>query len=231
MKINNNHYAIENKTTVFYKSPNLIRNIEDYKYKVLKPSTNKKLGKKVNKGKLKGARMYTLTLIERETCTDECEHYNDCYGNNMMYAHRFEVNDKLMFRIEQDLKEINDKQQIFLLRLHVLGDFNSPEYVQFWDRMLKKYKYLYIYGYTRNHITSKYKHIREIGKAIIKTRAKYNDRFAIRFSNAINEEFSANSEELTDKGITCLAQVKEEVTCADCTLCWASKKSVVFITH
>ena len=144
MKINNNHYAIENKTTVFYKSPNLIRDIDAYKYKVLKPSTNKKLGKKVNKGKLKGARMYTLTLIERETCTDECEHYNDCYGNNMMYAHRFEVNDNLMVRIEQDLKEINDKQQIFLLRLHVLGDFNSPEYVQFWDRMLKKYKYLFI---------------------------------------------------------------------------------------
>ena len=149
----------------------------------------------------------------------------------MMYAHRFEVNDNLMVRIEQDLKEINDKQQIFLLRLHVLGDFNSPEYVQFWDRMLKKYKYLYIYGYTRNHITSKYKHIQEIGKAIIKTRAKYTDRFAIRFSNAINEEFSANSEELTDKGITCLAQVKTNVSCADCTLCWASKKSVVFITH
>ena len=71
MKINNNHYAIENKTTVFYKSPNLIRDIDAYKYKVLKPSTNKKLGKKVNKGKLKGARMYTLTLIERETCTDD----------------------------------------------------------------------------------------------------------------------------------------------------------------
>ena len=80
-------------------------------------------------------------------------------------------------------------------------------------------------------IQDKYKNIRSIGKAIVKTRVKYEDRFAIRFSNAINEEFSANSEELTDKGITCLAQVKESVSCVDCTLCWASKKSVRFLTH
>ena len=231
MKINNEHYAIQNKTTRFYKSPNLIRDVSNYKFKVLKPSTNKKLGKIVHKGHLRDARMYTLTLIERETCTNECEHWHDCYGNGMMYAHRFEVNAKFMKRLEQDIKELNNKQKKFLVRLHVLGDFNSKEYVEFWDRMLSENDYLYIYGYTRNHVNSKYKNIRSIGKAIIKTRAKYDERFAIRFSNAINEEFSANSEELTDKGITCLAQVKEEVTCADCTLCWASKKSVRFLTH
>ena len=101
MKINNEHYAIQNKTTRFYKSPNLIRDVSNYKFKVLKPSTNKKLGKRVHKGHLRDARMYTLTLIERETCTNECEHWHDCYGNSMIYAHRFEVNNKFRARYKR----------------------------------------------------------------------------------------------------------------------------------
>ena len=42
--------------------------------------------------------MFTLTLIERETCTNECEHYYDCFGNNMPFAHRFEVNRAFMLK-------------------------------------------------------------------------------------------------------------------------------------
>ena len=42
-----------------------IHNLEDYQFKVLKPSTNKKLGKKVLKGSFKDYKFYTLTLVER----------------------------------------------------------------------------------------------------------------------------------------------------------------------
>ena len=51
------------------------------------------------------------------------------------------------------------------------------------------------------------------------------------FSNKLDDEFSANSRDITSKGITCLAQVKASVSCSDCTLCWASKKPIGFITH
>ena len=176
--------------------------------------------------------MYTLTLIERETCTDECEHYKDCFGNNMHVAHRFEVNDAFMLKLESDIHttaRLNPNG--FLVRLHILGDFKSVEYTLFWERMMIHYPNLYVYGYSRNHIDSKYSHVRDIAKELIRLRSKYQDRWAVRFSNKLDEEYSANSRDITDKGITCLAQVKASVSCSDCTLCWSSKKAIGFITH
>jgi len=73
--------------------------------------------------------------------------------------------------------------------------------------------------------------VRDIAKELIRLRSKYQERWAVRFSNKLNEEYSANSRDITDKGITCLAQVKASVSCSDCTLCWSSKKAIGFITH
>ena len=232
MELQKTHKAIVNASTLYSDSKFTIRDVSNYKHRVLKPSTNIKLGKKVTKGKLKGMKMYTLTLIERETCTDECEHYNDCFGNNMPFAHRFSVNEAFMLRLESDIQETARLNPLgFLVRLHILGDFESVEYVEFWNRMLYTYPNLHIYGYSRNHITSKYKHISAIGYKLIRVRTTHKERFAIRFSNKLDEEFSANSRDITDKGITCLAQIKASVSCSDCTLCWSSKKAIGFITH
>jgi len=232
MELNTNHKAIVNATTLYNASKFTIRDVSNYKHKVLKASTNIKLGKKVNKGKLKGMKMYTLTLIERETCTDECEHYTDCFGNNMHVAHRFEVNDAFMLRLESDIHATAvANPNGFLVRLHILGDFKSVEYTLFWERMMIHYPNLHVYGYSRNHIDSKYSHVRDIAKELIRLRSKYQNRWAVRFSNKLDQEYSANSRDITDKGITCLAQVKTDVSCSDCTLCWSSKKAIGFITH
>ena len=226
------HTAIANNTTLYYNSKFTIRDVSNYNFKVLKPSTNKKLGKIITKGKHKGKKMFTLTLIERETCTNECEHYYDCYGNNMPFAHRFEVNRAFMLKLESDVHHTaRANPNGFIVRLHILGDFESIEYVIFWERMLILYPNMAIYGYTRNHIDSKYKHIRGIAKELTRIRSKYSDRFAVRFSNKLDENFSANSEEITSDGITCLAQVKENISCSACTLCWSSKKPIRFLTH
>ena len=232
MELNTNHKAIVNATTLYNASKFTIRDVSNYKHKVLKASTNIKLGKKVTKGKLKGMKMYTLTLIERETCTDECEHYTDCFGNNMHVAHRFEVNDAFMLRLESDIHATAvANPNGFLVRLHILGDFKSVEYTLFWERMMIHYPNLHVYGYSRNHIDSKYSHVRDIAKELIRLRNKYQNRWAVRFSNKLDQEYSANSRDITDKGITCLAQVKTDVSCSDCTLCWSSKKAIGFITH
>lgn len=226
------HKAIVNATSLYTDSKFTIRDVTNYAPRVLKLSTNIKLGKIVKKGKHKGKRILTLTLIERETCTNECEHYLTCYGNNMPFAHRFEVNEAFMLRLESDIEYYVKKYpEGILIRLHVLGDFESIQYVEFWNRMLHTYSSIAIYGYTRNHITSKYEYIRAIGYKIIAVRNIHKDRFAIRFSNKLDDEFSANSREITNEGITCLAQVKASVSCSDCTLCWASKKQIAFITH
>lgn len=57
--------AIMNATTVFSKT---VKNVSDglgKTEKVIKKSTNIKLGKKVTKGKFKGFPIYTVTLQER----------------------------------------------------------------------------------------------------------------------------------------------------------------------
>ena len=232
MELKETHKAIVNATTLYNGSKLTIRDVTNYKFKVLKVSTNIKLGKKVTKGKLKGMKMYTLTLIERETCTDECEHYTDCFGNNMHVAHRFEVNDAFMLRLETDIHATAvANPNGFLVRLHILGDFKSVEYTLFWERMMIHYPNLHVYGYSRNHNDSKYSHVRDIAKELIRLRSKYQERWAVRFSNKLDQEYSANSRDITDKGITCLAQVKASVSCSDCTLCWSSKKAIGFITH
>jgi len=232
MRLKETHNAIVNASTLYNASQFTIRDVSNYKHRVLKLSTNKKLGKIVKFGKHKGKRIVTATLIERETCTNECEHYTTCYGNNMPFTHRFEVNEAFMMRLESDIEYYVKKYpQGILIRLHVLGDFESIQYVEFWNRMLYTYSTIAIYGYSRNHMTSKYEHISAIGYKIIAIRNIHKDRFAIRFSNKLDDEFSANSRDITSKGITCLSQVKASVSCSDCTLCWASKKPIGFITH
>ena len=232
MQLDKKHKAIVNATTLYSASKFTIRDVTNYAPRILKLSTNVKLGKIVKKGKHKGKRILTLTLIERETCTNECEHNTTCYGNNMPFAHRFEVNEAFMLRLESDIEYYVKKYpEGILIRLHVLGDFESIQYIEFWNRMLHTYSSIAIYGYTRNHITSKYEHIRALGYKTIAVRNIHKDRFAIRFSNKLDDEFSANSREITNEGITCLAQVKANVSCSDCTLCWASKKQIGFITH
>ena len=91
MKINNKHNAIINNTTVYKK--NVVRDVKapyknnnHYPHSMIKESTNIKLGKKVLKGLKKGYKVYTFALVERETCTNECEHYITCYGNNMPFG-------------------------------------------------------------------------------------------------------------------------------------------------
>ncbi len=46
-----------------------------YQFKIIKQvTTQAKLGKWVTKGRLKGARMYTVTFEERKTCPKSCFH-------------------------------------------------------------------------------------------------------------------------------------------------------------
>ena len=104
------------KTTIYKKN---IFELENYQFKILKPSTNKKLGKKVLKGKYKDYKFVTLTLVERETCPKDCIHWSDCYGNNMPFAHRISVKNVQLLeqRIYNDL--LNSSNQLLLIRLHV----------------------------------------------------------------------------------------------------------------
>jgi len=216
--------------------------------KAIKPSTNEKLGKTVKKGRLKGAKIYTLTLEERKTCPSSCKHWSTCYGNNMHLATRYVVDESLMIEIESNLAEYSLKGKPFLVRLHVLGDFASLDYVNFWESMLNKYPLLNVYGYTAHHKDT------DIGYALDCLRVVQGQRFMVRVSGDFGSEtMTALSfdnpctpvmveskqafvcpTQITKKGEYKLAKKGEKTLtpdCGSCTLCWTVDKPVAFLTH
>jgi hypothetical protein len=209
------------------KYPSTVYDPSDYRHSILKPSTNKKLGKRVEKGRHRGRPFYTLTLEERATCDRACEHWLDCYGNNMPFAHRFKAGDALIRRLQDDLDKCDRKHPGgYLVRLHILGDFFSTEYVDFWAEQLQNRPTLFIYGYTRHHPGT------PIGDKIAHLVAQFPDRFSVRFSMLPNHNFSANNAEIAPEvSVTCPVQTGATESCGTCGLCWTAKLPITFLNH
>lgn len=221
--------------------------------RAIKASTNQKLGTKVTKGHLKGFRIFTLTLEERATCPASCLHWADCYGNHMLNATRYVADAALIDQIESDLTELQRKYPGgFLVRLHVLGDFYSVEYVAQWARWLGMFPALHVYGYTANQPDATDNKERAIGQAVLGLRLACDGRFAIRFSGSKTTDHSALSYDDADarqlvadkRAFVCPTQISKHTgqlakkgeptraaSCGDCAACWQSKKPVVFHTH
>ena len=194
-----------------------------------KGSGNKKLGFKVTSKKWGGKRLYSLTLVERETCPTSCHHWNDCYGNNMPFAHRFSTIG-LLPKLAEELHVLNDKHpQGIVIRVHVLGDFMSVEYVKFWETMMLDYPNLCIFGYTGRELND------PIGMAIHMLNLRYSERFVVRFSRNFDstetgKSFAAN-ESFEGKSFDCPEQTGKVKNCASCGLCWTTTKTVRFLSH
>jgi hypothetical protein len=214
-------------TTRYLKS---IKTPLDPRYKVLKPGTNnKKLGGIVTAKKWTGKRMYSLTLVERDTCPEYCHHWNDCYGNNMPFAHRF-TETGLTYELFEEIESLCNKYpEGIVIRLHVLGDFYSTEYVGFWADMLDKHPNLCIFGYTARKGDN-------IAIAIMYLNDKYLDRCMIRYSrnreyNDIPADRYAAEESFEGESFTCPEQTGILPSCAACGACWISTKTVRFLSH
>ena len=225
------HVNIVRTTTKYPKSK---RSLKDYSHSVLKKPSSAKIGsagRYVKKGKLKGAEVYTLTLTERETCPQSCGHWDDCYGNNMPFAHRLEhgreLEDRLIEEVGEKCRKAAEKGRKVLIRLHVLGDFYSVGYVQLWRKLLVLHKNLYVWGYT--HVTPSDN--LQIYHELTLARDGFPERWHVRWSDTCGK-FSANSEELTDEGIVCPEQTGQTQACTTCSLCWdAPDKNIIFKTH
>lgn len=206
---------------------------------VLKLAKNKKLSDdrlpQVKKGKYKGYVIHTLTLEERATCPRYCFHWDDCYGNNMAFAHRIEHGQALEDKLRLEVDKLCDTYKGVIIRLHVLGDFYSVEYVNLWLELLLDYDNLAIWGYTGHKPTSL------IGQAIDKGRTFTSARFNIRFSDAGDTLFSALSsdkprdtikiQDYEKRATVCPEQTGKANNCASCALCWQSSDPIIFLTH
>lgn len=221
MRLRENHQALHQAITIH---PKMVRPVTDYASRLLKPaSSNDKLGNGSNviaKGHWRGFAMYSLTLEERSTCDRSCQQWSNCFGNNMRFAHRVGADDPdlLMLRLNDELDHLSRVHPDgFVIRLHVLGDFFSVDYVDFWADALRAYPSLRLFGYT--HRTG------SIGEAIAKH--LQNDRAWIRFSDK-GGTMSAN---VNGEGIVCPEQSGKTASCLTCGLCWTTTKAIAFIEH
>jgi hypothetical protein len=116
---------------------------------VLKSGENStKLGNKITKGLWKGMAIYSLTLEERKTCPATCQQLSICFGNNMPFAQRWNVDSHLYTRLLIELEQLSYQHRMYAVRLHVLGDFPSVDHVGFWLAALKAYPGLRLFGFT-----------------------------------------------------------------------------------
>jgi len=177
--------------------------------------------------------MYSLTLIERVTCPVSCHHWDDCYGNNMPFAHRFNTVG-LLHGLEDEIEALCKKHpKGIVIRLHVLGDFYSVSYVAFWERILELYPTVCLFGYTGRWYEP-------IQRAISDMNRKWPNRCVIRYSRnrsyiSGDEHYRYAAEESYTGEYTntfvCPEQLGTLPDCASCGACWIADKTVKFLSH
>lgn len=210
------------------KYPKSIR--DPHPTRMLKPgANNKKLGSIVSVTKWRDAVIYSLTLEERASCPTTCDQWTKCYGNNMPFAHRFDhTHPDFLSNLEENIKIVCRQHKKVLVRLHVLGDFFSTDYVEFWMRMTAEHPELHIFGYTHHAPDS------DIGMLI--SAMNLTPWCAIRFSDQPGIRFSAQVIPVDGQPgmheVICPEQDGKTESCATCGLCWgAMNKTILFKEH
>jgi hypothetical protein len=199
---------------------------------VLKSGENStKLGNQIVKGVWKGIALYSLTLEERKTCPATCQQLSICFGNNMPFAQRWNVDSHLYTRLLIEVEHLSYVHRTYAVRLHVLGDFPDRPYVEFWLAALRAHPGLRLFGFTHWDRAS------EVGSLIEAESLKW-DRFRIRFSDHHRGPRTAHV--IKDRGqqgkhrlgIICPADhTRPERTCGSCALCINSTVPIVLKAH
>lgn len=187
----------------------------------------RKIGKTVQKGPRRGWPIFTLTLEERATCPRSCVAWAFCYGNAMHAAERVTAGPETMARLWQELADLEAEHPAgFLVRLHILGDFFSEVYVDFWRQALDAFPALHVFGFTARD-----PHGDPIGEALFDLAMQQWERFAIRFSGMAGPLWASRIGEDDAEAIACPAQTGATACCATCALCWQSQRSIAFRRH
>lgn len=199
-------------------------------------ASQSKIGGDVLVGRLKGARILTLTLEERATCPRTCQVWSTCYGNGMQYARRWRSGRALEAKIAAELHEYCRIHKTVLVRLHILGDFYSDEYLLLWRDLLTVHRNLHVFGFTAHQPSSR------MGEAIACMREEFGLRFAMRHSGRTGEWGSFTIDFPTERKMIGDAVVCPEqrdamdgggrgIHCGNCAICWSSGAPVCFVEH
>jgi len=189
-----------------------------------------KIGDVAMKGKWKGFPLLTLTLEERATCPRTCLEWDTCYGNNLGHTTIERIFDdgflELILHAEIARKAAQHPDG-FAVRLHVLGDFYSVRYVEFWREMMREFDALHVFGFTARQPGD------DIGRAVLEMMEEFDDRAMMRVSGAAFPQLCSEVVDSIDQArfIVCPAQRKADHDCARCGLCWTSDHSISFLRH
>ncbi len=199
-------------------------------------ATNSKIGGDVLVGWLRGARILMLALEERRTCPRSCALWASCYGNSAPFTPRYPAGPELEAAIVRDVEAAVAAHERVLVRLHLLGDFYSPEYVGLWSDLVRLHPGLAVFGFTAWGPGT------AIGAAVADARARLGRRFAIRHSGrtgpwgSFTIDFPTGRKRLGD-AIVCPEQhsamngTDDGRHCGNCAACWSSDVPVVFVEH
>ncbi len=165
--------------------------------------------------------MFTMSLTERATCPRDCKQWASCFANNSYGLHRIDhTHPEFMAKLSDEIDAMAILYRHgFVIRPHVVGEFYSTEYAQFWMDKVEQHKNLHIFGFTHRHRDS------EIGRIIAK--GNENPRIWIRFSDQ-GGDMSAN---VGGEGFQCPEQTGKTESCLTCGACWSTTKAVSFIQH
>lgn len=199
-------------------------------------ASSSKIGGDVLVGRLRGARILTLTLEERATCPRSCAMWRSCYGSGMQFARRWAAGPALERRIVQELAAACRAGDPVLVRLHVLGDFYSEPYVDLWREALIRHPSLHVFGFTAWGPET------TIGDAVAAVRECFPRRFAIRHSGrtgawgAFTIDFPTERKAIGDAVVcpeqrSAMAGDGRQRHCGSCAVCWQTDRPIVFVEH
>ncbi len=233
MSLRADHPAMVGNRTLFPSTVVTVTEAEPARL-LISGDNNRKIGKTVEKGRFKGYGIFMLSLEERATCPTECSARAYCYGNGMQMARRHRIGDSDVFfdRLGFEIAELLDDHDGLLIRLHVLGDFPSAEYVAFWKDVLDEHPNVACFGYTHRKGD-------EIADAIQAVKDAHPERFRIRWSTDVAMADGAVVLDRVPRGkrgpsneIVCPSQTDATACCATCALCWeAPRECIAFIKH
>jgi hypothetical protein len=146
----------------------------------------------------------------------------------------------LLERIEAQVKDLSLRfPRGFIVRLHILGDFATVSYAQFWLRLIREYPALRVFGFTAHQ-----RHT-AIGRLLEAESVRW-DRFRLRFSDNPQPERATaviyvkpglkGPSGNHDGGYVCPVDSSDKEMCGTCGYCWSDSpklrdKRILFIAH
>lgn len=209
-----------------------------------------KIGREIEKGPWAGMPVYTLTLEERSTCPRSCHVWQECFGNAMPWARRNDAHHpdfipalkaEVITLIREVCSPVPNKPEKkvprgLVVRLHVLGDFFSVEYVKAWAGLMEKFPELHVFGYTARGMFPADGDM-SIATAIRELNERFPERWVIRWSSDApgpGRTVVVDEDPHLPDVIVCPAETKATETCSTCALCWnqaAWPKTIAFLRH